>query len=463
MKAQLTRLTYRANSRSFSKDDSGRHLSAVRGLLLAFRLLIVITTLTVKVNAQDRITGYDGEMFSLLHRHQYTLNPNPEELSPVTPFISGQEGGYPVSFDLKASPGSLWEIYFLLPDSVKTPLEGVLLPLSFSSRSAMVFDGSTRSEIDPKHRRRITIGADSLARFYLGATITMGEFNRTEWLSTIFRCVAISEATGEILHASAKLIVETMYDDRTGFDDGELSGLAAGHEYTLHPRDPGIVRGMYSGNERGTPMRLVVDFGLEPHPTNFRLRFTLPRSFVGATRGSLPSQFGDGSAYWLEGDVSWNPHEPSPDMIVPAGGIVNVLLGITVSVPDSTYPDDYTATVAATIEIWSESGGGLTSASAGAVYTVSVDEYPDFPSLEQNFPNPFNSNSTITYKLPALSHTRLSVHNVLGEELAVLFDKVQSAGAHQAVWDATGFPSGIYFYRLRLDGFTDFRKMSLVR
>ena len=98
---------------------------------------------------------------------------------------------------------------------------------------------------------------------------------------------------------------------------------------------------------------------------------------------------------------------------------------------------------------------------------VSVDEdisiTPFSFQLEQNYPNPFNPVTTISYLLPSTSEVLLIVYNLLGEEIARLVDGIQSTGFHQITWDASGVSSGIYFYRIQAGGFTQTRKMLLLK
>lgn len=69
-------------------------------------------------------------------------------------------------------------------------------------------------------------------------------------------------------------------------------------------------------------------------------------------------------------------------------------------------------------------------------------------TVDPNRPNPFNPRTTIRYSLPAASRVTIEVFNVQGQRVATLVDANQSAGPHEAVWDAKGFASGIYLYRL---------------
>jgi hypothetical protein len=69
-------------------------------------------------------------------------------------------------------------------------------------------------------------------------------------------------------------------------------------------------------------------------------------------------------------------------------------------------------------------------------------------SISQNYPNPFNAQTTISYVLPESGPVTLSIYNLLGQKVATLFDGLQQAGEHKAVWEVTGAPSGVYFARL---------------
>lgn len=68
--------------------------------------------------------------------------------------------------------------------------------------------------------------------------------------------------------------------------------------------------------------------------------------------------------------------------------------------------------------------------------------------LYQNFPNPFNPITVISYQLPVNSYVSLKVYDLLGHEIATLVNKKQNAGTFSLKWDASNFASGIYFYEL---------------
>jgi hypothetical protein len=93
---------------------------------------------------------------------------------------------------------------------------------------------------------------------------------------------------------------------------------------------------------------------------------------------------------------------------------------------------------------------------------------PDEFTLNQNYPNPFNPTTQISFSLPTARQIRLDVFNVLGQRVATLFDGNADAGEHTVTWEAknsTGqsVSSGVYFYRLEAAGFSQTRKMMLLR
>src|SRR5690606_14199364 len=100
---------------------------------------------------------------------------------------------------------------------------------------------------------------------------------------------------------------------------------------------------------------------------------------------------------------------------------------------------------------------------------VDVDFTPKEYSLYQNYPNPFNPNTTIKYALPFDSNVKIGVYNLLGELVTELVNTVQTAGYHDAVWNAGSTASGTYFYVINaksVDGQRNFRavkKMILMK
>ncbi len=92
-----------------------------------------------------------------------------------------------------------------------------------------------------------------------------------------------------------------------------------------------------------------------------------------------------------------------------------------------------------------------------------VHTVPSEFSLHQNFPNPFNPVTNITFDIPKPTHVKLSVFDVLGREVSVLADDNFTPGTHSVSWDASKFASGVYLYNLDAGGFRSIKKMMLVK
>ena len=83
--------------------------------------------------------------------------------------------------------------------------------------------------------------------------------------------------------------------------------------------------------------------------------------------------------------------------------------------------------------------------------------------LSQNYPNPFNPTTTIKYDIYEISYVSIKVYNVLGKEVSTLVREEKPIGTHTIEFDATGLPSGVYFYRLEAGDFNITKKMTLLK
>ena len=84
-------------------------------------------------------------------------------------------------------------------------------------------------------------------------------------------------------------------------------------------------------------------------------------------------------------------------------------------------------------------------------------------TLNQNYPNPFNPTTNISFNLKKSGQVILSVYNTSGQEVAVLIDSGMANGLHTIEFDASNLPSGLYFYKLSVNGFETTRKMLLLK
>lgn len=88
---------------------------------------------------------------------------------------------------------------------------------------------------------------------------------------------------------------------------------------------------------------------------------------------------------------------------------------------------------------------------------------PHQAALAQNFPNPFNPVTTLSFTLAARALVSLTIYDILGRTVQTLAEGTMDAGVHSLQWNAARFPSGVYFYRLRTGGFQQTRTMLLTK
>ncbi|MCX6138597.1 MAG: phospholipase D-like domain-containing protein [Ignavibacteriales bacterium] len=88
---------------------------------------------------------------------------------------------------------------------------------------------------------------------------------------------------------------------------------------------------------------------------------------------------------------------------------------------------------------------------------------PEAFALSQNFPNPFNPATTITFSLPTARFVTLKIFDVLGKEIAALIEKKMAAGRYAVQWDASSVANGMYLYQLKAGEYTATKKLVLLR
>ncbi|NIR95745.1 MAG: T9SS type A sorting domain-containing protein, partial [Gammaproteobacteria bacterium] len=111
-------------------------------------------------------------------------------------------------------------------------------------------------------------------------------------------------------------------------------------------------------------------------------------------------------------------------------------------------------------------GLGLTVLRNDLITSIGTDNHvrviPQF-KLHQNFPNPFNVETVISYQIAQLSHVQLNIYNILGQKIKTLVNEVQEQGAHEITLDGTGLSSGIYFYELKTGKFREVKSALLIK
>ncbi|MCP4583585.1 MAG: T9SS type A sorting domain-containing protein [candidate division Zixibacteria bacterium] len=117
------------------------------------------------------------------------------------------------------------------------------------------------------------------------------------------------------------------------------------------------------------------------------------------------------------------------------------------------------------IEVFEEDYYTVNSDTFDIVTSIHDDREASLPGVLAigNYPNPFNAQTTISYRLPAASRVTLDIYDILGRKIIKLVDCDQSAGSHQVAWDASGVSSGIYFYRIRAGNIAETGQMVFLR
>ena len=99
----------------------------------------------------------------------------------------------------------------------------------------------------------------------------------------------------------------------------------------------------------------------------------------------------------------------------------------------------------------------------GAVATEDTGDLPKEFKLSQNYPNPFNPVTNIQFDLPKTADVKLTVHDVLGRQVAVLVDSQMPAGRHEVLFDAREIASGTYVYRIQAGDYVKAMTLTLVK
>jgi len=100
---------------------------------------------------------------------------------------------------------------------------------------------------------------------------------------------------------------------------------------------------------------------------------------------------------------------------------------------------------------------------SGTLTGISGNETPLTFSLKQNYPNPFNPSTKISFAMPKSGFVSLKIYDILGKEVRTLVNEDKPAGEYLVDFNASGLQSGVYFYKLETDGFSQTMKMLLIK
>ena len=149
---------------------------------------------------------------------------------------------------------------------------------------------------------------------------------------------------------------------------------------------------------------------------------------------------------WADGEVMPDTASYSFEALTTAEAPMLILVGVT---------DDDSSSIQID-ELWyNERPAGLGISDEAPI----ASRY----ELGQNYPNPFNPTTHIRFNIPETANAKLTVFNVMGEEVATLVSGVMQAGGHTVSWNAASMPTGVYFYQLESGNFSQTKKLLLVK
>jgi len=174
------------------------------------------------------------------------------------------------------------------------------------------------------------------------------------------------------------------------------------------------------------------------------------RNTTSDSSGVFLARSNDGGNTWGEYEISDHNFFPKPIAGVPQGKMGDNI-GLT-SAGEKIWP------------VWMDNSTGIYQIWTVPIEISSVDvkEEPQPGSdfyLEQNYPNPFNPTTHFEFRIANFGFVSLIVYDVLGKEVATLVNEDKPAGEYEVEFNATGLPSGVYFYQLRAGEFIQTRKM----
>ncbi len=229
-----------------------------------------------------------------------------------------------------------------------------------------------------------------------------------------------------------------------------------------NPKTSMVAWGDFRNNNFGSYVGYFPDFAMRVNPTTISIdnsNFTTFRTVVPSVK-----LYTDVTTF--TGTVTPTPASGALTVTFPNGNTLSNYpdsILVRVNAAPSTTAGIYTVTIKAAGSNGTPVHTRTVSLNVGLVGITGVNEVPDKYELSQNFPNPFNPTTKITYNIKAQTNVKLSVFDAMGRMVSFINKGVQLPGNYSINFDGTAISSGVYYYRLDTDFFTDTKKMLLIK
>jgi hypothetical protein len=440
-----------------STRQQGITLKKFKYAIYGFLFVLLFRISAVNAISQTLSSG-DGELGNLESGLTYTLNPDPNAANPLTQYY-GYEYGIPARFILHSNPSTRWRISFALP-TVLLNNENDSIACSFSDSSS--FDFTKQSFHDPRLADTIIIDSTGECIYYLGITASIPSisFCDREFSGDIF-CSAMNLDDTTVLQTVSKFNCSIGYPyDAFNEGDCNFKNLSRGHTYSIDP-ESGEVYPKVNGMENG--IIYPISQSCLESGAKIAITYLLPKYLVGNNGDSIPCTFSSRCAYDGINDIFFDPDDAYIFTLNDSRSY-RLNLGMTVTIPYTAHSSYYSGYALSSCEYI---GTFMKDFPAQGDIYFQVDiidtDIPKTYILLQNFPNPFNPSTTISYGLPKSSHVTLDIFNTLGQQVASLVDENQNAGYHEVIFNGERLSSGVYFYQLRSNNILLTNNLVLVR
>jgi hypothetical protein len=267
---------------------------------------------------------------------------------------------------------------------------------------------------------------------------TNGGFN---WGSTVppltnKRVGQMAFINNHFLAASRSIFDLSYYSTDAGLNWSALSDTTFTAITAMHLLGSVVYAGNSHGIIKSTNNGLNWSYSSSGHPPNGTISKILSSNGVLFSAGSY------GVYYSVNSGASWaayNQGFPSPS-----------------PVNDITIKDNFIYAAVSNKSIWK------CSLATVGIQTTS-NEIPESFYLSQNYPNPFNPMTKIKFDIPSSLSTKITVYDILGKEVKTLVNDKLNPGTYEVDFDGSNLPSGVYFYKLETEAFTETKKMILIK